>query len=148
MHCYKAHEINIISEQDAKSLHHSFLSLLTGLVQAQDERVKQSNFSEPDTIDYLARIRKMYQDGRFSLADSAKQFTRVHDGLIHDGCLCLRGENFRKKVCKSLSVTNYNDVLDTLEANGALKRSNDKRTIQIYGTGGMRFYAIPLEKLS
>lgn len=143
-YCY---EIDIISEQEVKSLHSSFLSLLTGLVQAQDERVKQTNFSEPNTLDFLARIRTMYQDGRFHLADNAKQFTSVHDGLIHDGCLCLRGENFRKKVCTSLLSTNYDEVLDALEAQGALKRGKDKRTIQIYGTNGKRFYAIPLETL-
>lgn len=143
-YCY---EIDIISEQEAMSLHSSFLSLLTGLVQTQDKRVKQNNFSEPKTIDFLARIRTMYQDGSFHLANGANQFTRTHDGLIHDGCLCLRGENFRKKVCTSPLSTNYDEVLDALEAQGALKRGKDKRTIQIYGTSGKRFYAIPLEKL-
>lgn len=140
-------EIDIISEQEAKSLHRSFLSLLTSLVQTQNERANQNNFSEPGVIEPLARIRTMYQDGSFHLADSTKQFTSGHDGLIHDGCLCLRGENFRKKVCTSPLSTNYDEVLDALEAQGALKRGKDKRTIQIYGTSGKRFYAIPLEKL-
>ena len=143
-YCY---EINIISEQEAKSLHLSFLSLLTSLVQTQNERANRNNVSEPGVTHPLARIRTMYHDGDFSIADSAKQFIRGHDGLIHDGCLCLRGESFRKKVCTSLSTTNYDEVLDTLEAQGALKRGKDKRTIQIYGTNGKRFYAIPLEKL-
>ena len=143
-YCY---EINIISEHEAKSLHLSFLSLLTNLVKTQNERANRNNASGPSVIDPLARIRTMYHDGGFSIADSAKQLMSGHDGLIHDGCLCLRGENFRKKVCTSPLSTNYDEVLDALEAQGALKRGKDQRTIQIYGTSGNRFYAIPLEKL-
>ena len=143
-YCY---EINIISEHEAKSLHLSFLSLLTNLVQTQNERANRNNTREPSVIDPLARIRTMYHDGGLSIADSAKQLMSGHDGLIHDGCLCLRGENFRKKVCTTPLSTNYDEVLDALEAQGALKRGKDKRTIQIYGTSGKRFYAIPLEKL-
>ncbi len=143
-YCY---DINIISEQEAKFFHLSFLSLLTSLVQTQNERAIRNNLSEPCLIDPLVRIRTMYHDGGFSIAESTKQFTGGHDGLIHDGCLCLRGENFRKKVCTSPLSTNYDKVLGALEAQGALKRGKDKRTIQIYGTSGKRFYAIPLEKL-
>jgi hypothetical protein len=135
-------EIGIISEQDANILHSSFLGLLTNLVQIQDERVKRSKTNDPAAVDYLASICTLYKNGAFRLADNAKLFSQEHDGVIHNGCLCLRGENLR-----DVFPTNFEAVLDALVAQGALKCGKDRRTIQIHGTGGKRFYAIPLDKL-
>ena len=133
-----------ISEQDAKSLHRSFLALLSELVMAQQLRVEQGKVIDAGHMVYLSHISSQYKSGFIHLADSAKQFDdEWHDGIIHDGCLCLRGGKIRKLFPGIL----FEDIIDNLENQNALKRVNDKKTKQIYGTGGKRFYAIPLEKL-
>ena len=137
-----------ITEEDAKKLHLSFQDLLTSLVQAQEIRVKQDRHLDPAQVDPLAHIRTMYKGGSLHIAETAKHFREgVHDGVIHDNHLCLYGDSFRDKVCKSISITNHNDALDILKAQGVLKEGHDKRTIQIFATGGKRFYAIRLDAL-
>jgi len=121
--------------------------LLTILVRVQNRRVNQNNLSERREIDFLANIRTIYNNGEINLAYNAKCFTEIYDGVIHQNCLCLYGKQYKKKLCKSYLQADYNDVLDSLEAQDALKRGTDRRTIQISATGGKRFYAIPIEKI-
>lgn len=138
------HERCLLSEQDTENLHQSFLRLLMDLVQAQDKRVNQGKIAGHTESTYLARICDAYLGNAFDLADSPKKFLDlIHDGLIHNGCLCLRGDKIRKL----FPDVPLEDVISGLEAQGAIKRGVNDRAIQIYGTGGKRFYAIPLAKL-
>ena len=139
------HEKGYIAREDAERLHQSFQSLLTDLVKAQNLRVEQGSQSEPARVDLLTRIRTMYQNNELNLANTAHQFTEAHDGCIHNGYLCLHGDAFRNRVCKPASITDFNDILDVWEAQGISKRDKGKRTMQIFATGGRRFYAIKLD---
>jgi hypothetical protein len=78
------------------------------------------------------------------LADSPKTFLySIHDGLAHNGDLHLRGDKLREL----FPDTPLEKITDALEAQGALRRVGKNRNIQVYGTQGKRFYAIPLERL-
>ena len=144
-------EKGFILEDDAEALRQSFLDLLTDLVLEQEGLVKQGKLLKPEIkVDYLAYIRKLYMDGTFKLAPSAKKFNaKVHDGVIHLGCLCLYGERFRE-VFDTANV-NLDEVLDDIESQGALQLQSRKgnRTIQIYISKEekRRFYAIKLTHL-
>ena len=139
-YCY---DKGFISSQDAQAMHRSFVDLLSDLVWTQQERVELGLVNVADRIDFLAYIRTIFRDGEFLLADSAEEFKRGHEGLIHNGCLCLRGDKLRKL----FPDVRLDDIADNLLTRGALRPGADKRGIQIYGTGGKRFYAIPLNKL-
>ena len=136
-------EIGVISEQNARDLHFSFSQLLTRLVKEQQSRVEQGKNDENRTVDFLSTIRTAYLNRLFRLADSAQQFQKGYDGLIHQNCLCLRGEALKKL----FPHYHIRDISESLDACSALKKVGGKNTIQIYGTGGKRFYAIPLLRL-
>ncbi len=134
-----------ISEQDAERLHRSFLDLLTVLVQAQEERVSQKQYSEPETANYLTRIRTMYKGDCFIIADCTKLYIEgQHDGIIHKDCLWLRS----KTLGEHFPTTSLADITASLLAQGALRTGKNSRTKQINGLKGKRFYAIPLNKLN
>jgi len=148
-------EKQLISEQEAQALYSSFVRLLTALVQEQQIRVWNTNQStknnescKSNQFNYLWEICKLNKSGAFCLANNQNEFNdALHDGLIHDDCLCLRGEKLESKI-RDLGVrTSLNNILDELEAQDALKRGTEKRSVQISGTGGKRFYAIKLGKL-
>ena len=140
-------EKGFISKDEAEALHQSFLKLITGLALEQQDRVVQGKLSKSDVkVDYLAFIRKLYIDGTFKLAASAKEFdVKVHDGVIHLGRLNIYGERFREIV--GTANANLDEVLDDLEARGALHHGKNERTTQIFDTGKRRFYAIKLTHL-
>jgi hypothetical protein len=138
-------DIDVIDEQEVRALHRSFFYLITDLVYAQDEFVRQGEVNTPTKTDYLALIGAMYRKGEFKIANSAKEFDESrHDGLLNNGCLCLRGKKLDKIFADSASRS---DVLDALEAQEALKRNASRRSIQVSGTNGKRFCAIPLKKI-
>lgn len=141
-YCY---DKDFLSQHDAEKLHSSFCSLLTGLVRAQDTRANQGNSGAASAIDYLPQLREMFKNNTFIIADCANLFCdNLHDGVIHGGCLCLR----RKQLSKHFPDTFLDDVIASLDAQGALRKTpGGGRQIQIYARGGKRFYAIPLEKL-
>lgn len=135
---------DFISKQDAQRLHRDYLTLLTELVQVQDKRVKQGKRNTENEIDYLAQVRAMYLSDNFVIAGTAKQFIEgQHDGVLHNSCLCLRGESLQTH----FPTINLTEITDSLLAQGALKPSKCNRTIQISSLRGKRFYAIPLDKL-
>jgi hypothetical protein len=134
-----------LSEQDARVLHRSFLNLLTSLVLAQQERVQQGKVSETERIDFLARIRTSYKNGEILLADDARQFKKElgHEGVIHNNELCLRSDKLRLLFPGIL----VDDIAKGLLSQGALRPGTEKLQIQLYATGNLRFYAIPLNKM-
>jgi hypothetical protein len=133
-----------------QSEYRSFRDHLTSLVKEQDKRVKQSGDAKTDQTNYLELVRMIFNGKGFRLAKSIKPFGKkgpeTHDGLIYDGCLCLRGTKLVEKARKYVPAASLNDIIEDLIAQDALKTGKE-RTIQIYGCGGKRFYAIPLKKL-
>ena len=140
----------VISEDDAKALHESFLKLLTELALAQQARVEEGkiNTNSGVKIDYLAFIRELYKGGEFRLAPSAKEFNiETHDGVVHLGRLYLYGESFRR-IIRATNV-NLTDALDDLDSRGALVLGSKDRTVQLFVSPKekRRCYAIHLTHL-
>ena len=62
--------------------------------------------------------------------------------------LCFPLSEKLEGIFRNAGITdNIRHIVNTLYSQGALKRSKDRISVQITGTGGKRFYAIPLEKL-
>lgn len=138
-------EIEIVSRQDARKMHRSFLDLLNDLIKDQQHRVDQGRLNTTDGIDYLAQIRTLLKSGKFSLAAEVEQFDDgIHDGVIHNGELCLR----KKHLSRFFPTVSIDTVKMALLLSGALRRGTDRDEIQIAGTNGKRFIAIPLVKLT
>jgi len=144
-------EKGFIPESNAKELQQAFLELLSDLVGAQQMRVEQCKLnseSRPSVqVDYLSYIRKLYLDGTIRLAPSVKDFNdETHDGVVHLGRLFIYGESFRR----IFDDANHKDVLDELEAQGALFLGSEGRNVQIYVNAKRkpRGYAILLTHLT
>lgn len=127
--------------------HNSFQNLLLELIKAQNKRVELSADDEFCKVDYLKLIIDIYKNNQFYLASTPNKFKDKHDGLIHKDLLCLRGEKLMKKINEFIPSASCNEVTDFLITKDALKLVSDKRTIQVSGCNGKRFYAIKLEKL-
>jgi len=136
------------SVEDGLDTYQAFSIQLNELVQAQQTRFKES-VDVIKKIDYLALIRDLYKQRRFRVAKELKDFDPdSHDGLIHyNDCLCLRGDRLKKILRSIHSNLDLDDCVRALLTKNALKLVEDKYTVQIYGTGGKRFYAIKLNKL-
>lgn len=131
------------SKQDMIEDFDNFKLYLAGLIQAQQARFDRDSNSEP--VDYLNLIRNLYRYGKFSLSNNKKAFNPIiHDGLIHYGCLCLRGKRLENRLKQIDPQLNLNDCINSLLGVGALKLVENKYTVQIDGTRGKRFYAIQL----
>ncbi len=135
-----------ISEKDVLDEYDSFGEQIYKLIQKQQDRYRSSKVKTAN-VDYLKLIRKLYEKGKFRLADSASTFqTEEHDGLIYYGCLCLRREKLEKRLHKISPDIKINDVIDELESKQALKLVSDKRTVKIStlnkSAGAKRFYAV------
>ena len=127
--------------QDRIDEYNRFSAILNRLIQEQQARFDQDNNSDP--VDYLALIRNLYHKGFFHVADNKRRFDRnLHDGLLHYGCLCLRGECLEQKLRQLGPKYNLKDCISSLFSAGALKLVGNKYTVQIEGTRGTRFYAI------
>lgn len=135
------YEKRFISDSDATKLYQSFNELLDLLVTKQDERVKMRASEQFENIDYWRKIRELYRNKQFCTADSAKNFDRrQHDSVIHRDCLYFRSEclaRFFPNTCPK-------EIAEELERKGVLQAGKDRRTKQISGLKGMRFYVIPL----
>ena len=130
-----------ISEDNIKKLHCSFKRLLMSLVIEQDKRVGQNSYNNAYIVDYLTQIRELYKKGNFLIAESYKSYDKnLHDGLIHNFDLCIRGEQLSKRFP---NVT-LAEIGRSLKAQGALKSSKGGHTSQIYPLNNLRVYAIPL----
>ncbi len=140
-------EKKFISPEQAHLQNSSFQDLLTALVKAQNERATLSEDSKQDKVDYLELIRTLFKSDSFRLADSVGQLKEKHDGLIYNDRLCLRSAKLMKKIHQFVSTASLDDVVSALIAKEALMRGKEKRSIQISGCNGKRFFAIPLKKL-
>jgi len=67
----------------------------------------------------------------------------IHDGVIHNGCLCLR----KNQLSGFFPNVALDTVIDSLVRQNAIERGSDKVEKQIAATGGKRFYFIPLTRI-
>ena len=121
--------------------------MLTGLVEAQNERYKQGKTDEPTKVDSFKLIRSLYKSGGFNLAKNKKRFDsspKKYDGLIHDGLLCLRGDKLSEIFQKMKYSNTLTDVHRELVAKEALFLYGDNRNKKV---SNMRVYGIYIDKL-
>jgi hypothetical protein len=138
------HVKGVLSQEEAKRVHLSFLDLLTDLVREQQERVTKGTSGKTKDFDFLARIRSLYKATEFHLAENAASFnSEQHDGVIHKGYLCLRGDT----LLKFFPAYSLVEIGNALLTQGALEPGTKKKTKQIFAAGGKHFYFIPLGKL-
>jgi len=146
-----------MSGEAAKDTLLSFQRQLVDLVYRQND-IHESN----DGIGGMASntcmvgiIRQLYKGNKFHLAESRNSFVEgVHDGLIHNKCLCLRSKKLEAKIQLFAPNARIEDIKAELRYKGALISGTNGDTKQIYsknvdgkGTGGRRFFFIPLVKL-
>jgi hypothetical protein len=141
---------------DAEELLDDFQKHLKFLVFQQHNRSVQGLANAPNKVDYLKLIQTLYEQKRFRIAGSKKEFRKwEHDGLLKDNCLCLLSDNLLEKVRREIPAAALDNVIDALYERGALDCGNakDKKyTKQIgFGSDGnrknIRFYHILLSKL-
>jgi hypothetical protein len=134
-----------LSQEEVRRMHHFFLDLLTDLVREQQERVTKGTLGKAKDFDFLAHIRTLYKASEFNLAENAVICkSEQYDGVIHNGCLCLRGDTLRK----FFPANSLKEIGNALLAQEALEPgTNKKNTKQIYAASGKHFYFIPLSKI-
>lgn len=136
-----------ISQEELLGEYHMFSKQLLMLVNAQQNRFRPDVMKVPES-NWLKEIRKFYKKGRFHLSDDVKLFDKtIHDGLIYDRCLCLRKDSLTRVLQEKFPHVELNEVLNFLTDKNVLKRTSEKRTIQIGPLHGARFYAIYLDAL-
>lgn len=97
---------------------------------------------------YLSTIRDLYKDGQFAIAPDENKFDPdKHDGVIHYGCLCLRGKSLDKKLGDVIPWYDRTNCISSLINQGALKLNKDKHTVKVGKEYKGRFYAINLDML-
>ena len=136
-------EKEFATPEDARAEHNYFQKFLLELVKKQDGRVKQSKDSEPETADLYELIRMLHKKETFDLAKDIKRF-KNHDGLLHEGLLCLRSENLMKHIHKIAPTATLADVRQSLIVKDALWLDGEGKNKKV---GQRRFISIPLKKL-
>lgn len=135
----------VLEEADVRRLQNGFAGLLTHLVQEQNKRVSPTPTEVPAPGDVLARIRELYRRGEFSIPKDKKQFDcRYHQGVIHKGCLCLKSE----ALSALFPSSNIKDIVQELDAQGALDKGTKGDKKKISAASGNYFYWIQLSCLS
>jgi hypothetical protein len=140
------HAKGFITDELANTQANSFQKSLVALLREQNKRVDTSNGGRK-SIDYLKIIRDLYKAEKFQVSKNVKHFREKHDGTIHYDCLCLRGDRLLAKINELIPNANIRNITDSLKAQNALKRIDDKNSVQISALNGKRFYAIYLKKL-
>jgi hypothetical protein len=139
---------DIIADQDEGHHHRSFVELLTRLVKAQHERVKQGDSNSPSTVDAFKLIRSLYKSDSLRLAKNRRRFDETpekYDGLIHKGLLCLRGEQLLARLKRMGYAHTLSDVRNALISKEALYLDSEGKNKKL---GNKRVYGIYLKKLS
>jgi hypothetical protein len=122
-----------------------FYRRLRAIVHEQNARVNQGSLGAPTQVDYLALIRSLFRSGQFKLVNCGHQFSDVlHDGVLENDYLALRREKLMAIIRTKYPAADFSDVLKDLKAHNALKTGKDATPMQVWGTGGLRFYKIKL----
>lgn len=137
-------EKKLLSESEARRLYQSFDELIVMLIKQQNEQVIGKRSENLENEDYLQQIRMLYKTGQMSIARDAGMFDKkLHDGLLHNNRLYLRGD----RLSVYFPESTIEEIADSLEAQGALDAGKKSRTKQISSLNGMRFYVILLNYL-
>ena len=140
-------EKGFISREESLDEYNAFYNQLRTAVIEQNNRVNQTTCIKPINVDYLKIIRSLYQDKRFRLVGSAKDFeAKEHDGIIHKNHLYLRSNKLMARINTFEPFAEFDDVLEDLKSQQALKAGKDSNSKKIAGSS-LRFYAIKLLKL-
>lgn len=136
-------EKGYLSVEEAEEIQQSFQDIIIDIALKQqhmvDEKIPEATVSD----DYLSYIAKCYNDGTIFYANNYNEYTEgLHDGVIHNGCLCLRGE-WLSKVFPNIPL---NKIADSLTVQRALVRGK-QASKQISNLKGKRFYFILLTAL-
>lgn len=137
-------EKSVLSENEASRLHRNFLSLLSKLIQKQNQRVYPVAPASTIQGNVLARIRELYRSNQFTIPDNKRYFKEdLHDGIKHKGCLCLRP----KALSRFFPDNNIEDVAAELDAQDALIKGTDGLKKKLSTARGKYFYCIQLKFL-
>ena len=137
-------EKGVLEEDDVLRFHSSFVELLNRLVREQNERVSPSATVSSKLGNILERIRGLYRNRQLSIANEKRQFNdEQHDGIVHQGCLCLRPHT----LSHFFPSSDINDIARELETEGALIKGKDGLTKKISAIHGKYCYCIPLKYL-
>lgn len=132
-------EVGVLKENDVLRFHKSFVKMLNRLVREQNERVSPTNNMYPTQGNVLERIRELYRNNQLSIANG--QFSDAqHDGIIHNGCLCLRPQ----ALSHFFPGSDTDEIARKLETAGALSKGKDSLKKKISSAKGKYFYCIPL----
>lgn len=138
-------EKELLLKADAVRLYNSFCNLLTILIQQQDRRVRQKEPETSKSQNYWGRIRELYRNNCFFIANDIEQFNVMkHDGLLHRNKFYIRSE----KLSAYFPDADIDEIVSSLTEQGVLETGNGSRTKQISSLNGMRFYVIPLVNLN
>lgn len=137
------YEKKYLSKKEAENVYSSFVTLLTSLVDKQNERVGEER-KELEVESYWPQIQNLYRNGKFKVASRVDEFDPDrHDGLLHNYCFYFRRECLKKFFPK----VDPSEIINELSEQRILKEGAKDRTKQISALHGMRFYVIPLSKL-
>lgn len=138
------YEKKYLSKMEAEKVYRPFCTLLTSLVDKQNERIRAERKDHLEVESYWPQIQNLYRNGKFKIAGRVDEFdSDRHDGLLHNYCFYFRREclkNFFQKVDPS-------EIINELSEQRILNEGTKDRTKQISALHGMRFYVIPLNKL-
>lgn len=141
-------ESGFMTDEIADKRDSTFSKRLLRLVMEQQYQLDDIENAKQD-IDYLGLIRQIYKNGKFKIASSVKEFNSGEfDGMFYYDCLCIRGKNLDHKIKKYIPHANRDMWVRYLKDHNALKMEGQKRTVQINGCSGKRFYAIWQDKLN
>ena len=137
-------EKGVLEEDDVLRFHSCFVEMLNRLVQEQNERVSPSA-SVPSVLgSVLERIKELYRSHQLTIANDKRQFDDAqHDGVTHQGCLCLRPH----ALSRFFSSRDAADIARELEREGALIKGKDGLGKKISAIHGKYCYWIPLKYL-
>ncbi len=138
------YEKKYLSKMEAEKVYRPFCTLLTSLVDKQNERIRAERKDHLEVESYWPQIQNLYRNGKFKIAGRVDEFdSDRHDGLLHNYCFYFRRECLKKFFQK----VDPSEIINELSEQRILNEGTKDRTKQISALHGMRFYVIPLNKL-
>jgi len=137
-------EKDVLSKNDINMFHNDFRILLFKLIHEQNGRVFPVTPLSPVPKNVLERISKLYKNNQLSIAGEKDQFdNRLHDGVIHKGCLCLRPD----ALVHLFPNMDIDDIATALDMQDALNKGSTGLKKKISKARGNYLYCIPLGRL-
>jgi len=137
-------EKGILTKEDVRGFHSSFVELLNQLVREQNERVSPTASVPPMRGNVLEHIRELYRSHQLTITNDKRKFDdEQHHGVIHRDCLCLRPQ----ALSHFFPSRDINDIARELEREDALIKGRDGLGKKISAIHGKYCYWIPLKYL-